>query len=242
MLLIKLNATESTNTYLKKLANEIDSENFTVVSALKQTHGKGQMGAVWQSEEGKNMIFSVLLKNSNTQTSSIFELNKIVSISLIHFMKQFEIPDIAVKWPNDILAGTKKIAGVLIENVFKHDGTIDCIVGIGVNVNQSIFIGLPNATSVYCETNKIHELDQLILNFCELLKNNFIYYQNNRLEVDNQYHNYLFKKDKLAVFENNERLKFMGIIQGVDEHGSLVVALENDEKKKFKLKEIKMVF
>lgn len=242
MYFIKINATESTNTYLKNLANEVNLENFTIVSANKQSNGKGQMGSIWLSEEGKNLTFSVLLKNIIAQIPTVFMLNKVVAISLAQFLKKLEIVNVKIKWPNDILTGSKKIAGVLIENIFKHNNSIDCIVGIGLNVNQTQFDKLPHATSIALEKNKLFDLQELLVDFCEVFRDNLVFYQNNQNLIDVHYNMNLFKKDKPAVFENKEGKKFMGIIQGVDEHGSLVIELENDVFKKFKLKEIKMVF
>ena len=63
MKLIKLDAIDSTNEFLKGLSNKQELENFTVVTAENQTKGKGQMGAVWASEAGKNLIMSVLVKD-----------------------------------------------------------------------------------------------------------------------------------------------------------------------------------
>ena len=77
MKLIKLNAIDSTNTFLKQLATSEVVENFTVVSAEHQTKGKGQRGSEWLIESGKNLTFSVLyskIANSKTNLLSLLFL------------------------------------------------------------------------------------------------------------------------------------------------------------------------
>ncbi|MEY4037832.1 MAG: hypothetical protein RIR67_142, partial [Bacteroidota bacterium] len=148
MKLIKLDAIDSTNEFLKGLSNKEDLENFTVVTAENQTKGKGQMGAVWNSEVGKNLIMSVLVKDFLSEINEIFNLNIAVATAVITALKKQNIPNLSIKWPNDILSANKKIGGILIENSIKSDGTILSIVGLGLNVNQTNFEGLPKASSL----------------------------------------------------------------------------------------------
>lgn len=148
MNIIKLSAINSTNDYLKKLSAGQYLENFTVVVAEHQTAGKGQMGAKWSVVPGKNLTFSVLIKDLLLEINEIFNLNAAVAISITETLESFNIPDICIKWPNDILAGNKKIGGVLIENSIKNNGEIFSIVGIGLNINQLDFENLPKASSL----------------------------------------------------------------------------------------------
>ena len=121
MSIIKLNAIDSTNDFLKVLSRNQSVDNFTTVVAQKQTNGKGQMGAVWQSEEGKNLIMSVLVKDVLQNVDEIFHLNVAVALSVIQVLEVFNIPNLSVKWPNDIMSDPKKICGILIENSIKSD-------------------------------------------------------------------------------------------------------------------------
>ena len=148
MRLVKLDAIDSTNDFLKDLIRQQDVENFTVISAENQTKGKGQMGAVWNSEQGKNLIMSVLIKDFLSDPKDVFNLNIVISLAVIRSLEQLNIPKLSIKWPNDIMADNKKIGGILIENSFKSDQTIASIVGIGLNVNQTHFENLPQASSL----------------------------------------------------------------------------------------------
>ena len=148
MNIIKLNAIDSTNDYLKNLLDKKPVINYTVVTANFQNKGKGQMGGFWESEAGKNLICSVYLSNSIIKLSNQFVINIIVCLAIKKSLHKFNIPQLSVKWPNDIMSGSSKICGVLIENIIKNSSIQDIIIGIGLNVNQTIFKNSPNATSI----------------------------------------------------------------------------------------------
>ena len=178
MKLIKLDAIDSTNDFLKQLSGEQALENFTVVTAENQTNGKGQMGAKWDSETGKNLIFSVLVKNVLNKITEIFDLNVAVALSVLTTLEKNNIPNLSIKWPNDILSDNKKVAGILIENTIKNKGEITSIIGVGLNVNQLNFDNLPKASSLAVimkkELDKEVILKQLIASLksnCDLLQN-----------------------------------------------------------------------
>jgi BirA family biotin operon repressor/biotin-[acetyl-CoA-carboxylase] ligase len=148
MQLIKLDAIDSTNEFLKGLSSNQLLENFTVVTAEIQTKGKGQMGAVWDSEPSKNLIMSVLITDFVTDINQIFDVNIAISLAVIKALEDFDIPELSIKWPNDIMSYHKKIGGILIENTIKSDGSINSIVGLGLNINQMNFENLPKASSL----------------------------------------------------------------------------------------------
>ena len=116
MYVIKLDAIDSTNDYLRKLILEKKPTTPTVVMSQYQKKGKGQRGQVWTSQAGKNLMFSLYMPNFTLPTKEVFSINKIVSVCLLHWLSSFQIPNICVKWPNDILSGDSKLAGILIES------------------------------------------------------------------------------------------------------------------------------
>ncbi|HEY6142498.1 MAG TPA: biotin--[acetyl-CoA-carboxylase] ligase, partial [Flavobacterium sp.] len=107
MKLIKLDAIDSTNEFLKGLSSNQNVENFTVVSAESQTKGKGQMGAVWVSEPGKNLIISVLINRFLFDNNRIFDINIATAVSVIQALETLNIPELSIKWPNDIMSYNK---------------------------------------------------------------------------------------------------------------------------------------
>ncbi|MES2486241.1 MAG: biotin--[acetyl-CoA-carboxylase] ligase [Bacteroidota bacterium] len=241
MNIIKLNAINSTNDYLKQLALEQVVENFTLVVAEHQTAGRGQMGAKWSVEAGKNLTFSLLVKNVLPGINSIFNLNVAVAVSIAQALKQFEIPQLSIKWPNDILAGNKKLGGILIENTIKPGGEISSVIGIGINVNQIDFGGLPKASSMAVVAGYPFDKEAVMLAIAQLLRFNIKAVINNAQSLWDAYHEVLYKKNVPMTFEKDGH-KFMGIIKGVTHAGQLQVLLEDDTVAEYGLKEIALLY
>jgi BirA family biotin operon repressor/biotin-[acetyl-CoA-carboxylase] ligase len=242
MNIIKLNAISSTNDYLKELLITRYVENFTIVSAEHQTAGKGQMGAKWDAEPGKNLTFSVLIKDVLSHITGVFNLNIAVAVSVVQALKAFEIPDVSIKWPNDILAGNKKIGGILIENSIKPGGEIYSVIGIGLNVNQTNFEGLPKASSMAVSADSIFDKDAVMSGILNALKPNVAAVMHgDTVALWDTYHSILFKKNIPATFEKGGS-RFVGIIQGVSASGNLLVLLEDETIAEYGLKEIALLY
>lgn len=243
MKLIKLNAIDSTNTFLKQLATSEVVENFTVVSSEHQTNGKGQRGSEWLIESGKNLTFSVLYaKNPNLQIN-LFTLNVIVALSVVEGLQKVSSKEFKIKWPNDILSENKKIAGILIENSIKSHTEVQSIIGIGINVNQENFENLPQASSLCLLEQQFFDKDLVLKNVVNQLENNLE--QLNQLSETHfweKYHNYLFKKNIVSTFEGLNGKRFVGKIIKVTSEGKLKVQLENDSEIDFDIKEVKMLY
>ena len=242
MLIIKLDAIDSTNSYLRELLQKKKLETFTVVSAKSQTNGKGQMGSTWTTESDKNLIISILINNSVENINQIFDLNIIVALSVIAVLNSEKIPNLSIKWPNDIMSENKKIGGILIENLIKENGAINSIIGIGLNVNQTHFENLPKASSLKNSMQMDFDIDLLIEKIVVQLKDNLKNLDNFKQIYWNDYNNLLFKKNIPTVFQNANKNKFMGIIQNVNTDGTLNLLLENDAIQSFKIKEISMLY
>ena len=243
MKLIKLDAIDSTNDFLKGLSNAQTLENFTVVTAENQSKGKGQMGAKWVSETGKNLIVSILIKNILKKKSQIFNLNFAIALSILDALIPYKIPKLTIKWPNDIMSDDKKIAGILIENSIKSDKSIVSVIGIGININQSNFDNLPKASSLKNIMNQDFDKDEILNKVYSAILNRIEQLQiksENKLLDD--YNDKLFKKGIIMPFENKENEKFMGIIQEVTKQGKLKMILENDKVREYYIKEISMLF
>ncbi len=243
MKLIKLDAIDSTNDFLKVLAGSQNLENFTVVTAESQTKGKGQMGEIWVSETGKNLTMSVLIRDSVFEIHQIYNLNIAVSLSVLLALEKFKIPKLAIKWPNDIMSDSKKIAGILIENSIKTDGKIVSIIGIGVNVNQVNFFELPKASSLALIMNTSFDKEAVLFEIIKNIKRNHSKLQNNEsLDLWKDYNSKLFKKGIPMPFESEKKGKFMGIIQDVTDNGKLQILLEDDSIEVFDIKAIQMLY
>lgn len=161
-----IETTNSTNTLLKQM---LPQEEYFAIWAGEQTAGRGQAGNGWESEKGKNLTMSVLLRPSELTHGELFRLNMLVSIAVLRSLtldsdcgKLSNGAWVSIKWPNDIYIGDKKVCGILIENIFSGSSQCDSIVGIGLNVNQTVFVSnAPNPTSLLLETGQTWDIRAL---------------------------------------------------------------------------------
>ncbi|WP_445749490.1 biotin--[acetyl-CoA-carboxylase] ligase [Polaribacter sp.] len=240
MKVIKLNAIHSTNTFLKDLSKNTILENFTVVVTKNQTNGRGQQDSSWVSEPNKNLTFSVYLNDLQLNISAKKYLNYAVSLAIFTVLKQKNIPNLAIKWPNDIVSGNKKLCGILIENSIQKNCIQNSIIGIGINANQERFSeSLKNVTSLKNLLDKDVDLDSLLDEICLELKNQLQFLSKKKYQVlEDNYLKVLYQIHKAMMFKNAENELFLGIIRGISETGNIIIELENETKKEFGIKEI----
>ncbi len=149
---IHLEETTSTNTYIKGLALEADE--MVVVSTDWQTAGRGQGVNRWESERGKNLLFSLMARPSFVAVQQQFALSMAGALAIKAVLNRFT-PDIRIKWPNDIYWRDRKISGTLIETSLAHGEISRFVYGIGLNVNQVQFVSdAPNPVSLAQITGK----------------------------------------------------------------------------------------
>ena len=236
--IIKLTDVDSTNNYALSLkGSKVFKQGLVIVSDF-QTKGQGQRGNSWESEKGKNLIISLVIE-PNISVKKQFDVSKIATISVMDFLNSLGVPS-KIKWPNDILVGNKKIAGILIHNVIFRDTISHSVIGIGLNVNQLIFDAYdPKATSLKLEMKKKFNLEEIQKELISSIQNRIRAYRLGK-DIEAEYLIGLFQKDKVAVFKSKSQ-KFNGIIRGVTASGLLMVETEKSIRE-FDLKEIKMVF
>ncbi|WP_034057432.1 biotin--[acetyl-CoA-carboxylase] ligase [Lacinutrix jangbogonensis] len=243
MRIIKLDATDSTNTFLREISSVETLDDYTVVVARQQNKGRGQMGKEWQSNAGKNLTFSVFKRIKGLTFSNQFYLSIITSLALYKTLECYNIPNLFVKWPNDILSANKKIAGVLIENVVKQNQLEHSVIGIGLNVNQTEFNNLMNATSLKNCSGKTFNLDEVLHKFLIEFKLSFKRLESGVFEaLKADYESKLFRKNKPSTFKNAEGSLFSGFIKGISSSGNLVLLLEDEIIEEFTLNEITLLY
>ena len=242
MKLIKLDAIDSTNEFLKGLSNKQEVQNFTVVTAESQLKGKGQMGAKWDSESGKNLIMSVLVADFLSDIEEVFNLNVVVSLTVIQVLESYAIPELSIKWPNDIMSANKKIGGILIENSIKGDGTITSVVGLGLNINQIQFENLPRASSLAVICNSNFDKEEILFKIMAKLEEMILLYKENAVSIWKDYSEKLFRTGIPTAFSDANGKNFMGIIIGVSSIGMLQIQLEDDRVCEYNLKEVQMLY
>ena len=243
MRIIKLDAIDSTNTFLKKISSAETIEDYTVVVAKQQDKGRGQMGKLWLSKSGENLTFSVFKRIVGLTFLNQFYLSIVTSLALYKTLKYYKVPNLYVKWPNDILSANKKIAGVLIENVVKQNRLDYAIIGIGLNVNQTEFNNLISATSIKNSFGKTIDLDEVLNKFLIEFKSAYQRLESGAFEaLKGDYESKLFRKNKPSTFKNAEGDLFSGFIKGISTSGNLVLLLEDQIIEEFTLNEITLLY
>lgn len=161
-LIIHIEETDSTNRHLQRLCEEREPEEMTTVRADFQTSGRGQRGTLWESEPGKNLLFSFVLYPTFLNPRQHFFLSQLVSLAIKQELDTYA-EGFSIKWPNDIYRDERKIAGILIENDFMDQSIRKSIVGVGININQDIFRGTaPNPVSLSQITGREVPLSPLL--------------------------------------------------------------------------------
>ena len=167
--IIHIAETDSTNRWLKERAAGEDC----IVVADYQTAGRGQGDNRWESERGKNLLFSLLIHPLHVPANRQFRISMAVSLAIVEALSR-HIGDVSIKWPNDIYWRNGKIAGILIEHTLQGAMIRDSIIGVGLNVNQRQFWSdAPNPVSIWqiCEqeTDREQLLKDILLHFCRLM-------------------------------------------------------------------------
>lgn len=243
MPIIKLNAIDSTNSYLKELHSKNIVEDLTVVMTKHQINGRGQMGSNWESQKGKNLTCSVLKRFSNLQASDSFYISMVTSLAIVRTLKSFNIPKLRVKWPNDILSENQKICGILIENVIKNNKIEASIIGVGININQTKFKNLPQASSLKNIKGQLFDVEEILDRLLKHLRYYFeVFNKGNHTIIKDKYENRLFRINKPSSFKAKNGDIFPGYIKGVDPAGNLLILTEDEHVKAFELKEIQLLY
>lgn len=229
--------TESTNNLLKELSlKEKLPEGYLVYTDF-QTAGKGQPGNSWESENGKNLLFSILIYPHNILITEQFILSQITSLAIKKVLDNYT-GDITIKWPNDIYWKEKKICGILIENSLLRDKIDKCIIGIGLNINQEVFTSnAPNPVSLKQITGKEADRDKILQNIHHQL---ITLYKNTDIEnIQKEYHHNLYRKEGFHPYTDaTTKENFLARIEKVEPDGKLILITEKGERKEYYFKEV----
>ena len=242
MNIIKLDAIDSTNSYLKKIILEKDISDYTIVTANFQTEGKGQLGYMWESEDSKNLLCSIYKKDLGIKVEDQFVISMLVSLSIIRTLEKLNLPKLYIKWPNDIMSDNKKICGILVENMVKQNSIKESVIGIGLNVNQDTFKNLPNATSIKKIKGAVFNIDELLNDLVNNIKKQFSDFNQSNIDlIFKEYEDVLYRMNIPSTFKNSQGDIFTGFIKGVNNLGRLKVLLEDNLTKSYTIKDITLL-
>ncbi len=234
-----LDEVDSTNNYLKQLLRRERLEEGITVVADYQTRGRGQRGNGWNSEKGRNLLFSLLVYPRGVFANEQFIISRIASLAVKETLDRFT-GDIRIKWPNDIYWKNKKIAGMLIENDLLGKEIKHSIIGVGINVNQQHFsTDLPNPVSLRQITGSEQDRDALL----ELFLSHFFSLYRTLLEgkteaIESAYMNGLYRANGFHWYEDKNG-RFQAALQTVMPTGHLILrTLEEGEERRYAFKEV----
>lgn len=219
---LHLAETGSTNEVALELLSKTNPEpGFMVISDF-QTAGKGQYGRTWQSEPGKNLLASYIFGPLDWSMDNLFDLH-LYSIPAIHgILNEMGIPSLRIKWPNDLMAGSRKMGGILIQNLLREAHVQWTVIGIGINVNQTYFPEGLSATSILHETGKEISIIELASKIRNTLVDCFLHKQDSSLLLE-VYNTFLYARDTKQWFMREDGSCFEGVLRYVDAKGALYI-------------------
>lgn len=220
----------SSNTEAMSLAKKGNIPEGSIVWVKNQTKGKGQSNKKWYSKPSENITFSILFYPTFLPLEHQFVLSKMVAVSVSNVIKKY-CKNVFIKWPNDIYVNDNKICGILIENTIHKDKINICVMGIGVNINQTEFPeNVPNPTSLKLEKKKNFNLEEILLLLQkELIKN---YHALKKLKFEYfevAYDKILYKKGQKTDIKIKNQV-YSAFIEYVDHNGFLHAAIHGKKQ------------
>ena len=230
--------TDSTNDYLRRYTPGEDEE-MTVVWTDFQHKGRGQGTNSWESEAGKNLIFSILIHPQEIRAHDQYIISMAVAVTMHRYLSRELSQEVYIKWPNDIYVGDFKIGGILIENRLSGEHIRDCVIGIGLNVNQQLFISdAPNPISM-CQIEG-HEWDREEV--LRQLLTEFVW-QMEHFRIDKireKYRSHLYRREGFFPYRDAEG-DFEAEIVTVENDGHLLLRDTEGRERRYAFKEVSFV-
>lgn len=261
---------DSTNNEMIRLSERLD--NLSVIAAVFQTGGRGQRGNKWHSCRGENLTFSILLRfgipsdtdpryYSPLPAADQFKISELATIAQCRFLERNGIKDARIKWPNDIYVSDRKISGMLVENSLSGKHVRTSVVGIGLNVNQTVFPDwLPNPVSMAIITGMKYNTEELLSGFMDVFREKLTAGLADGGGLKDEYESLMYRRGTESEFADlssrpaylpanplvtgtgtgikADGTVFRGTITGITDSGLLSVRLENGSVKHFGFKEI----
>ena len=236
----------STNTYLRELNGGDPDYDYEVAVASFQTAGRGQKGNTWESEAGKNLLFSILAHPQGIKVQEQFYISEAIALavsdSVIAAVGAEYADGVSVKWSNDVYWNDFKMAGILIENTLQGDRILDTVAGVGLDVNQEVFVSdAPNPISLKNITGREFDLDALLNDIVD----RFIGYMEAgttelRNKTDKLYRERLYRREGYHKFRDENGI-FEACIEGIRPDGCLMLQTRNGEHRVYEFKQVQFV-
>lgn len=238
---IYVSQTTSTNTSLAEICDKGEAANLSSVYTSFQTAGRGQRGNKWESEEGKNLLFSIVIFPERLMAKHHFILLQITALGLFETLSEYT-DGISIKWPNDIYWKDKKICGTLIENDLKGIYIERSISGSGINLNQEDFKSdAPNPVSLSQITGEKYNVEIILhktLHTIEKYYNMLVNGKNE--EIRKKYSDAIYRKHGFHRYKD-EKGTFDAKIIEIEEDGRLILQDKEGNIRKYLFKEVSYI-
>ena len=247
-----IDETHSTSSLLRETYDDSLPHLFTIRTDF-QTAGRGQAGNSWESERGKNLLFSALLRYNDLYAVEQWRLSMLVAVALWDVLAKY-LPEsqLRIKWPNDVYFGDKKLVGILIENSLSGKYVGYSIVGIGVNINQTQWLSnAPNPISMKEISGREYDAEMLMNQWITSVQS---WEMRTTDEIKTAYHQRLYRRNgwyeyverevnltPTAIAQRGTEDSFLAEIVDVTKQGELVLRLQNNEEKIYHFKQIRFV-
>ena len=235
----------STNTYLRELKGGDPAYDYEVAVADFQTAGRGQKGNTWESEQGKNLLFSILAHPRNIKVRDQFYLSEAIALAVSDAVIAVIGPEFAggvsVKWSNDVYWKDFKMAGILIENTLQGDCILDTVAGVGLDVNQEVFLSdAPNPISLKNITGRNFDRDALLTDIVERFIGYMERAEQDRADVDRMYRERLYRREGYHPFRDAAG-EFEACIEGIRPDGCLMLLTSGGEHRVYEFKQVQFI-
>ena len=224
-----LDSIDSTNAQALRSIEEGSVAPFLVL-AERQTVGRGRRGRKWVSPFAENIYYSLVLRMDGG-LRQLEGLSLVVGLAVMHTLREYGIPGAGLKWPNDVLVGQKKVAGILLELVGDPADVCHVVLGIGINVNMQSAEEIDQEwTSVRLESGKVIDRNQLVARLNEVLVS---YLERHRLNgfsaIQGEWEQgHLWQGRAVSLVAGVNKVD--GVVLGIDRQGALRLSVEGEEK------------
>ena len=241
--IIRVAETDSTS---KEIVRELgdgaqSSKYISVLSADYQTAGRGQLGSRWEAERGKNLLFSLMAWPVGVPVGRQFRLSQTMAVAVRDALASYA-DGFTIKWPNDIYFGGGKVCGTIIETTWKGGMVERFVMGVGINVNQRVFLGdAPNPLSLWQIVGRETDRDELLGRVLERFVALYGRLQaGDESEVVRCYDNHLLWREGMHCYSDSDG-EFEAEFVSVAPDGRLTLRDADGRERRYYFKELKHV-
>lgn len=220
---------DSTNAQALRLIERGQPSPFLVL-AERQTAGRGRRGRKWVSPFAENLYYSLVLRIEGGMRQ-LEGLSLVVGLAVMQTLRELGVSSAGLKWPNDVLVGQKKIAGILLELVGDPADVCHVVLGVGINANMRSADEVDQEwTSVRLETGKIVDRNELAACLSLVLKSYLDRHQMSGFSAiqEEWEQNHLWQGRPVSLIAGVNKID--GVVVGVDRQGALRLMVDGAER------------